>query len=115
MRQRGALDTVFLPAHKVITGVGNGVKLSNGALEVNAPAFYDAASLRLSGCDNFSGMITLGLIGIAVVLVLLENLLDFFKGLTPYFYEFFDSFRFADFNDGRNRDWVDELAEATSR
>lgn len=97
MRQRGALDTVFLPAHKVITGVGNGVKLSNGALEVNAPAFYDAASLRLSGCDDFSGMITLGLIGVAVVLVLLENLLDFFKGLTPYFYEFFDSFRFADF------------------
>ena len=115
MRQRGALDTVFLPAHKVVTRVGNGVKLGNGALEVNAPAFYDAASLRLSGGDDFCGMITLGFIGVAVVLVLLENLLNFFEGLTPYLYEFFDSFRFADFDDGRNRDWVDEFAEATSR
>ena len=83
MRQRGALDTVFLPTHKVVTGVGNGVKLGNGALEVNAPAFYDAASLGLSGGDDFCGMITLGFIGVAVVLVLLENLLNFFEGLTP--------------------------------
>lgn len=83
MRQRGALDTVFLPAHKVVTRVGNGVKLGNGAFEVNAPAFYDAASLRLSGGDDFCSMITLGFIGVAVVLVLLENLLNFFEGLTP--------------------------------
>ena len=115
MRQRGALDTVFLPTHKVVTRVGNGVKLGNRALEMNTPAFYDTASLRQSGGDDFSGMIALGLIGVAVMLVLLENFLNFFKGLTPYLYEFFDSFRFADFDDGRNRDWVDELAEATSR
>ena len=83
MRQRGALDTVFLPAHKVVTRVGNGVKLGNGTLEVNAPTFYDAASLRLCGGNDFSGMITLRLIGVTVVLVLLENFLNFFKGLTP--------------------------------
>lgn len=83
MRQRGALDTVFFPAHKVVTRVGNGVELGNGALEVNAPAFYDAASLRLSGGDDFCGMITLGFVGVAVVLVLLENLLNFFEGLPP--------------------------------
>ena len=99
----------------MVTRVGNGVKLGNGALEVNAPAFYDAASFRLSGGDDFCGMIALGFIGVAVVLVLLENLLNFFEGLTPYLYELFDSFRFADFDDGRNRDWVDEFAEATSR
>lgn len=83
MRQRGALDTVFLPTHKVVTRVGNGVKLGNRALEMNTPAFYDTASLRQSGGDDFSGMIALGLIGVAVMLVLLENFLNFFKGLTP--------------------------------
>lgn len=115
MRQRGALDAIFLPADEVIPGVGNSIELSNGAFKMDAPALYNAASLRLSSSDDFSRMVTLGLIGVAVMLVILENLLNFFEGLTPYLYKLFNGFRFADFDDGGNRDWVDELAEATSR
>ena len=105
MRQRGALDTVFLPADKVITGVGNGIELSNGAFEVEAPALYNAASLRLSSSDDFSPMVTLGFIGVAVMLVILKDFLYLLEGFTPYLYKLFNGFRFADFDNGRNRDW----------
>ena len=82
---------------------------------MNTATFHNAASLWLRSSYDFGGVVALGLIRVAVMLVLLENLLYLLEGLTPYLYEFFDSFRFADFDNGRNRDWVDELAKAASR
>ena len=79
---------------------------------MDAAAFYDAARFRLRSGDNGGRMIALGLIGVAIVLVVLEYLLDFLEGFAADLHEVLDGFGFPDFDDSRDGDWVDEFPYA---
>ena len=57
-------------------------------------------------------MVALGLIGVSVVLVVLEYLLDFLEGFAADLYEVLDGFGFPDFDDSRDGDRVDEFSYA---
>ena len=110
MRQRRALDAVFFPANKAIPRIRDSIELGDGAFKMDASAFHGAARFRLRGGDNCGSMVALGLIGVSVVLVVLEYLLDFLEGFAADFHEVLDGFGFPDFNDSRDGDRIDEFS-----
>ena len=110
--RHGAFDAVLLPAHEAVARVGDGFKLGDGALEVDAAAAHGAALRGIGGGHDLDRMVAVGLVRVVVVLVMVEDVLDFGQGVLADLGQLLDGLGAGDVDHGLRDDGVHDLAQA---
>ena len=110
--RHGALDAVLLPAHEAVSRVGDGFKLGDGALEMDAATAHDAALRGLGGGQDLDRMVAVGLVRVVVVLMVIEDVLDLLEDVLADLGQLLDGLGTGDVDHGLRDDGVNDLTQA---
>ena len=102
------LDAVLFPAYEAIAGIGDSLQRGDRPLIVDTAASDDAAHLGLRGGNNLDLMVAMRL----GLLVVVDNVLDFFEHLGAHGGHILNVVGHADLDHRVGRDGIDDLAQA---